>query len=694
MQHTLRDIQAELNNVFGLRRRNSTVSLHSVASFAAQIGDKNAFEDLCKELQRIGVTEDMINSKKSEIFSLFQRIVDMKAQTEPQAVGNWVAADPLTVPTSHLKLTKLAMGPASTPPNLSSGSALVNTTLRPFQSGSFRARAHSPNLRTTAEVEDNDISIPILKYLLGITNFTPEWAITQALNKAKEEGSTIDYVWRLLNTGVLIYGMGSRYKRALLHLARAKYDTNMVHLLLRQGANVDTTHFLEEQTSPHLAVAGNRIEATRGILEKGGSVDAMTRRSKTPLYLAAANNNMDMVQLLLEKGASINAMTGLDNGTPPPLAATNSRRDMVRQLLEKGVSVNAMTNKYKRTLLSLAVENRNIDMVRLLLEKGALVNPITKQLKMNLLHLAAANGDVAIVQLLLEKGASVDGVSDNSWGDLTTLQRAVMGDHVDVVRLLLEKGAFASIKTGCDVLHLAAGRSRAEIVRLLLERGAAVNGKASWSDSETLLHRAVELGRAEVVKLLLENGSWVGHTARYSWTPLQMAAKRGDADIVKLLLEKGANIDATDSSFERAPIHIAIARGSMDIVRLLLEKGASVHATTYYQRTPLHFAAWYGSIEMVQLLLEWNAPIDAMCSNRETPLHWAQEARRSDVVQLMKEWEHKLFPLIGEVDLGTRRDVPGLYSGTKRRDVPGLFGKSRGRLETKREIPRDISRRL
>ena len=30
------------------------------------------------------------------------------------------------------------------------------------------------------------------------------------------------------------------------------------------------------------------------------------------------------------------------------------------------------------------------------------------------------------------------------------------------------------------------------------------------------------------------------------------------------------------------------------------------------------------------------------------------------------------------VDLGTRRDVPGLYPGTTRQDVPGLFGKSPG----------------
>ena len=31
-----------------------------------------------------------------------------------------------------------------------------------------------------------------------------------------------------------------------------------------------------------------------------------------------------------------------------------------------------------------------------------------------------------------------------------------------------------------------------------------------------------------------------------------------------------------------------------------------------------------------------------------------------------------------ELDLGTRRDVPGLYPGTTRQDVPGLFGESPG----------------
>ena len=43
----------------------------------------------------------------------------------------------------------------------------------------------------------------------------------------------------------------------------------------------------------------------------------------------------------------------------------------------------------------------------------------------------------------------------------------------------------------------------------------------------------------------------------------------------------------------------------------------------------------------------------------------------SGIVVRRRQWDRSL-------DLGTRRDVPGLYPGTTRQDVPGLFGKSPG----------------
>ena len=41
-------------------------------------------------------------------------------------------------------------------------------------------------------------------------------------------------------------------------------------------------------------------------------------------------------------------------------------------------------------------------------------------------------------------------------------------------------------------------------------------------------------------------------------------------------------------------------------------------------------------------------------------------------------WAKRGVGVLPTIDLGTRRDVPGLYPGTTRQDVPGLFGESPG----------------
>ena len=81
----------EMKNLLlsGLRRKNSTLSLRSVASFAPSIKTKEAMKQFCRDLYRAGVRADKIQGRKDQAVAIFQDpdpspVVN---QDVPQTVG-------------------------------------------------------------------------------------------------------------------------------------------------------------------------------------------------------------------------------------------------------------------------------------------------------------------------------------------------------------------------------------------------------------------------------------------------------------------------------------------------------------------------------------------------------------------------------------------------------------------------------
>ena len=60
-------IQAQLAAILGLHHNGSTISIASIASFAANSNTVAAYQQFCKDLTHIGVTEDTIEQKGIEI---------------------------------------------------------------------------------------------------------------------------------------------------------------------------------------------------------------------------------------------------------------------------------------------------------------------------------------------------------------------------------------------------------------------------------------------------------------------------------------------------------------------------------------------------------------------------------------------------------------------------------------------------
>ena len=65
-------MQTQLNNLLGLHRTNSRVSIDSITSFAESTNTKKAFKKFCQNLYQIGVRAETLREKESEILNIFK----------------------------------------------------------------------------------------------------------------------------------------------------------------------------------------------------------------------------------------------------------------------------------------------------------------------------------------------------------------------------------------------------------------------------------------------------------------------------------------------------------------------------------------------------------------------------------------------------------------------------------------------
>lgn len=61
------ETQAQLSTILGLHDTDSTISVTSIACFAANPDTQAAYEQFCYDLDHVGVTQDTIHQKETEI---------------------------------------------------------------------------------------------------------------------------------------------------------------------------------------------------------------------------------------------------------------------------------------------------------------------------------------------------------------------------------------------------------------------------------------------------------------------------------------------------------------------------------------------------------------------------------------------------------------------------------------------------
>ena len=120
-----------------------------------------------------------------------------------------------------------------------------------------------------------------------------------------------------------------------LHLAAFFGRLEMVELLLARDAKLDLKSKNSLNNTPlNAAVAANRLEIARCLLEKGADANAHQHGGITPLHEAAAAGNAEMVRLLLAHRADANAISE-DNRTPLGMALEKGHQKVVEILQPK-----------------------------------------------------------------------------------------------------------------------------------------------------------------------------------------------------------------------------------------------------------------------------------------------------------------------------------------------------------------------
>ena len=341
-------------------------------------------------------------------------------------------------------------------------------------------------------------------------------------------------------------------------------DPAVLDALIGAGADVNAAQTSKAQTALMWAVAENRLEAARLLLEHGADVHARTagdslgsdapasgrgrmmrspRGGFTPLMFAARQGDVAMVRLLLDHDANINEAAA-DGSTPLLVATVRGHVPLALFLLEQGAEPDGELAQAGYTPLHWAVNRSEAvtshDYPEAPGEWAALAG------------IPDRDGKLALIEALLDHGADVNArlvkvmprygfslyfliLPPNFMADSTPFLLAAAAGDTEVMQLLVARGA--------DPLHKAAGG----MTPLLMAAGAG------WVISESLIPEA---DRLAAVKLARALGNDLHATDRRGFNAVHCAAYAGLTSVIEHLAAEGADLNLVAENGQ-SPLGIA-----------------------------------------------------------------------------------------------------------------------------------------
>lgn len=323
---------------------------------------------------------------------------------------------------------------------------------------------------------------------------------------------------------------------------------HVVEWLLRHGATIP-----EPGSPEHRELLGQVMHCKAGcfelVLQAGLDPNTRMEDGSTLLMSAVANERVEMVRMLLEAGADVNASTpggrtalGMAMRGRTVGKAEEKRVEIMRMLLEAGV--NPLLTVHGSNAFHAAAWGSRAQALFLLVEQCPQGLEAPDDQGRTPLMIAAQAGDEETLRVLLALGANVHARDRAGHGVLSYAARCRRGGeyHLNRLKLLVENGVRLS-EDGPMALIAASQSGTEPAVRWLVAAG--LDARATVGDSgNTLLHLATHNEHGGVVEALIEGGADVNAKNVVGHTPLHFAMTGFNPNrwhVISVLLREGAD---------------------------------------------------------------------------------------------------------------------------------------------------------
>ncbi len=387
---------------------------------------------------------------------------------------------------------------------------------------------------------------------------------------------------------------------------------DIIDQLCIQGARVNepmpsnTLPDFKGLTPLHIAVALNRIQAARALLNHGADVNAKVNSTTqyngfTPLDFAIARGPQyqEIAELLIQHGAQ--------RSNPVIRESSPDQQSLLLTYYRTQNKMKEDTTPFDmegQTPLTKAIQTGNVALVQTLIAQGS--NPDTpiavfehsenSYAGFSPLCLATFSGNSAIVETLLQHGANPNYVIQNNakgWNGFSPLHIAIIRHNPELVIRLIKYNAEINKPMSPDKgyqltpLGLAASMGYSNIIEILSHAKAAVDYTV---DGFTPLHHAILQKHYQAFLTLINNGATINAIINrpshklHNFNTVCLALK--DSDVKNLpilikLIQLGVDIQYTIHSATKfngyTPVTIAILTGNLHAIKYLVGAGVDLH---------------------------------------------------------------------------------------------------------------------
>jgi ankyrin repeat protein len=318
-----------------------------------------------------------------------------------------------------------------------------------------------------------------------------------------------------------------------------KYHRSMlVRTLLKNGTSVNERD-TDGRTALIIASGLGDTDMVQLLLENGADPNMIDNNGGTsPLHECVQNGNIDVARLLLDHGARIDMQSASIGHTALMDAVWNKRLNMVRYLLSRGANLNIKSPR-GYTAMDIAKKDNIKEIIAALNEEEAKRDAIIKQQK---LMAAVQKNNLKAVENLLAQKVDLEarypmvGTLDDGH---TPLMVAARDGYLEIVIALVKAGA--NVNATDNVLQATAGNKaayygHADVLEVLIKNGLKVNTQVPYN-GYTALHDAVWHGHKDCVQVLINANADITIKGDDGYSAEDLAMLYGYKDIATMLRE-------------------------------------------------------------------------------------------------------------------------------------------------------------